>query len=139
MTATKSFITSTALLFAALVAPAQAETPADFQSAWLAEARQSNPSFKTFSAERGQIFFKAQHGGDWRCASCHTDNPAQPGAHVVTKKSIDAMAPATNPRRFSDATKVEKWFRRNCKDVLARTCTAEEKGDVLAYLLAVKP
>lgn len=139
MTATKSFITSAALLFATLVAPAQAEAPADFQSAWLAEARQNNPSFKAFSAERGQTFFKARHGGDWSCSSCHTDNPAQPGAHVVTKKPIDAMAPAANPRRFSDAAKVEKWFRRNCKDVLARACTAEEKGDALAWLLTVKP
>ncbi|MDE2586182.1 MAG: DUF1924 domain-containing protein, partial [Betaproteobacteria bacterium] len=30
-------------------------------------------------------------------------------------------------------------FRRNCKDVLSRACSAEEKGDVLAYLLASRP
>jgi hypothetical protein len=30
---------------------------------------------------------------------------------------------------------VEKWFRRNCNDVLGRTCTPSEKADVMAYLL----
>lgn len=127
------------LLFVSLIAPATAETPADFQTALLAEARQANPSLKTFSAERGQTFFNTTHGADWSCSSCHTRNPAQTGAHIVTKKPIDAMAPSANPRRFSDAAKVEKWFRRNCKDVLSRACSAEEKGDVLAYLLTVKP
>lgn len=139
MSITKSYITIAALLFAGLVAPAHAETPADFQNALLAEARQADPSFKAFSAERGQSFFNSRHGGDWSCSSCHTNNPAQPGAHSVTKKTIDAMAPAANPRRFSDPAKVDKWFRRNCKDVVSRACTAEEKGDVLAYLLTVKP
>jgi len=33
---------------------------------------------------------------------------------------------------------VEKWFRRNCNDVLNRACTASEQGDVLAYLMTVK-
>ena len=47
------------------------------------------------------------------------------------------MAPAANPQRFSDAAKVEKWFKRNCNDVLGRACTAQEKGDVLAYLMSL--
>ena len=34
--------------------------------------------------------------------------------------------------------KVEKWFKRNCNDVLGRVCTPLEKGDVLSYLLTVK-
>jgi len=33
---------------------------------------------------------------------------------------------------------VEKWFKRNCKDVLARECTAQEKADFVAFLIAVK-
>jgi hypothetical protein len=48
------------------------------------------------------------------------------------------MAPAFNPQRFTDAAKVDKWFRRNCKDVLARECSAAEKADVLAWLLSLK-
>lgn len=31
--------------------------------------------------------------------------------------------------------KAEKWFRRNCNDVLDRACTAQEKGNILAYLM----
>jgi hypothetical protein len=34
---------------------------------------------------------------------------------------------------------VDKWFRRNCVDVLERECTAGEKADLLAYLLQIKP
>ena len=39
--------------------------------------------------------------------------------------------------RFTRPDKVEKWFRRNCNDVLGRACTASEKGDVLAYLMSL--
>ena len=46
------------------------------------------------------------------------------------------MAPAANPERFSETKKVEKWFKRNCNDVLDRECTAQEKGDVMSYLMA---
>jgi hypothetical protein len=126
------------LLLSAFAVPAMAETPSDFQAALLAEARQTNPALKAFSAERGQTFFTATHGNEWSCSTCHTRNPAQTGAHDKTKKPIDPLAPSANPRRFTDAAKVDKWFRRNCKDVLARECTPEEKGNVLAYLLTVK-
>lgn len=114
-------------------------SPAELQAAWLAEARQSNPALRAFSAERGRSFFSTTHGSDWSCASCHTNNPGQGGSHAVTRKLIEPLAPAANPRRFSDAAKVDKWFGRNCKDVLGRACTPEEKGDLLAYLLTVKP
>jgi len=32
---------------------------------------------------------------------------------------------------------VAKWFRRNCKTVLGRECTAQEKGDILTYLSSI--
>ena len=51
---------------------------------------------------------------------------------------IRALAPAANAQRFTDAAKVEKWFKRNCNEVLERACTAQEKGDVLAYLMSLK-
>ena len=47
------------------------------------------------------------------------------------------MSAGVNPARFSDAAKVDKWFRRNCNDVLQRECSASEKADVLAYLIGV--
>jgi hypothetical protein len=46
------------------------------------------------------------------------------------------MAPSANKERFTDVKKIEKWFKRNCNDVLARECTAQEKGDFLKYLLS---
>lgn len=90
-------------------------------------------------AERGRVFFTSRQGGEWSCASCHGNPPTQPGKHASTGKSIDPMAPATNPNVFTDTAKVDKWFRRNCKDVLARECSAGEKADVLAYLIGLRP
>ncbi len=87
----------------------------------------------------GQQFFTTTHGREWSCASCHGTVPTQTGKHASTGKPIGAMAPAFNPERFTDAAKTEKWFRRNCNDVLGRTCTAAEKADVLAWLMTLKP
>lgn len=88
-------------------------------------------------AERGRIFFTSRHGGEWSCASCHGNPPTGAGKHAGTGKSIAALAPAFNPQSFTDSAKVDKWFRRNCKDVAQRECTATEKADVLAYLLSL--
>ena len=59
-------------------------------------------------------------------------------AVASTDKAIEPLAPAVNPKRFTDSAKVEKWFRRNCKDVLARECSAGEKADVLAWLITLR-
>lgn len=83
--------------------------------------------------------FTGKHGGDLSCASCHGAPPTSQGRHASTGKVIEALAPAFNPLRFTDTAKVDKWFARNCKDVLARECTALEKADVLAYLANLKP
>jgi hypothetical protein len=56
----------------------------------------------------------------------------------VTGKSIEALAPSANANRFTDTSKTEKWFKRNCKDVFSRECTAQEKADIVAWLLTVK-
>ena len=117
--------------------PARAEHPQDFLLTFAAQANMDNTVFAGFDASRGEQFFKSRHGGDWSCSVCHTDNPAATGKHAVTKKVIEPLAPSANPARFTNATKVEKWFKRNCKDVLKRECTAQEKGDVLAYLLSL--
>ncbi|MBE0620982.1 MAG: DUF1924 domain-containing protein [Burkholderiales bacterium] len=112
-------------------------TPAEIQKTYEAEARAAAPAFDGFSAERGQRFFSSTHGNDWSCSTCHTTKPSEPGRHATTGKDIAPMATAANPQRFTDAAKVEKWFRRNCKDVLGRACAAREKGDVLAYLMSL--
>ena len=45
---------------------------------------------------------------------------------------------AANKARFTDTPTVEKWFKRNCQDVLERECTAQEKGDFMTYVLSIK-
>ncbi len=118
---------------------AAAISPAELQTSLAAEARQADPAFREFSAQRGETFYRAKHGGDWSCSTCHTDNPAMPGNHAVTNKAVKPLAPAANPDRFTNPEKVAKWFKRNCNDVLKRACTAQEKGDLVAWLLTVKP
>lgn len=90
-------------------------------------------------AGKGQQFFTSQHGREWACASCHGAKPTGEGQHAATGRPIRPLAPAFNPERFTDAAKTEKWFRRNCNDVVGRECTAAEKADVLAWLLTFKP
>ena len=88
---------------------------------------------------RGQQIFTTKHGKEWSCSSCHTAIPTVNGKHASTGKAIDPMAPAANPAAFTSTAKVDKWFRRNCNDVIRRECSAPEKADVLAYLLSLKP
>lgn len=118
-----------ATLFAA---GAQAEVPRDLLARFELEAGAAA------SAERGARFFTAKQGGEWSCASCHTERPTQAGRHARTDKTIAPLAPAANGERFTDAAKVDKWFRRNCNDTLNRLCSAQEKADVMAWLLALK-
>jgi hypothetical protein len=117
---------------------AHAATPADIARSYEADARQASSGFTGFSPERGKAFFQATHGAEWSCSSCHTDKPTAPGRHARTGKTISPLAPAADPERFTSLAQTEKWFRRNCNDVLNRACTAQEKGDVLAYLMQLK-
>jgi hypothetical protein len=59
-------------------------------------------------------------------------------AGTPRRAEIAPLAPAANPQRFTSLEKADKWFKRNCNDVLGRPCTSEEKGDVLAYLMSLK-
>ena len=120
----------TLLLFASL--QAMAATPAELLVGYAAQAGQ--PA----NAAKGEAFFKASHGQEWQCTSCHGKSPMVGGRHASTDKAIEPLASAANAKRFTDSAKVEKWFRRNCKDVLARECTAAEKADVLAWLISVR-
>ena len=121
----------------ALALPLSAVAANPVQDSYRAAAKQDNPAFKDFSAAAGQKFYNAK-GAELSCASCHTDSPMAAGKHAKTNKDILPLAPAANPKRFTDAANVEKWFKRNCNDVLARACTAQEKGDFMAYVLSVK-
>ena len=77
--------------------------------------------------------------GVMAAGSCHGASASQDGKHASTGKVIRPLAPGFNPERLTDPSKVEKWFKRNCKDVLERECSASEKADVMAWLISVKP
>jgi len=94
---------------------------------------------KDFSVAAGEKFWGAPHpdpaGGEPRkCALCHTTDLRVTGKHAVTGKAIKPLSPAVNPERLSDAAKIEKWLERNCKWTLGRSCTPQEKGDVLVMI-----
>lgn len=101
-----------------------------------------NPAFKDFSATAGETFYHASvkhsSGSQISCATCHTSSPRNAGKHAKTAKEIPPLAPSVNKSRFTDSVNAEKWFKRNCQDVLERACTAQEKGNFLAYILSVK-
>ena len=117
---------------AALSPLAQAVTPAEQLATYSGQA--ATPA----QPARGQQLFTTKHGKDWSCASCHSATPTIEGKHASTAKVIAPLAPAFNAERFADTAKTEKWFRRNCNDVMGRECTAAEKADVLSWLLTLK-
>jgi uncharacterized membrane protein len=119
-----------ALLGGALAA--QAATPAELLAGYTAQA--GAPA----QAARGQAFFTSKHGKEWSCSSCHGATPTAAGQHASTSKAIKPLAPSANAERFTELAKSEKWFRRNCNDVVGRECTAAEKADVLAWLMTLK-
>ena len=128
---------ATAVIALSVASFARAETPADFLRSFEAAAKQDAAGFAGFSAQRGEAFFKKPHGREWSCASCHTPNPTATGEHAKTNKPIAPLAPTANAERFARPDKVEKWFKRNCNDVVGRACTPLEKGDVLSYLMSL--
>jgi hypothetical protein len=112
-----------------------AATPADLLAHYTAQAG-APPS-----PERGQKLFTTNFGKEmgWSCSSCHGEVPTGQGHDQMTEKSIQPMAPAVNPARFTDRYKVENAFRLNCKDVVGRECTAAEKADIISWLMSLKP
>jgi hypothetical protein len=114
-----------------LVKAAFSAAPKDVLMAYEASSSKSSPA-------RGEQFFNTKHGKEWSCASCHENLPNHDTKHIVTGKIIKPLSPNVNPERFVDQAKADKWFKRNCNDVLARECTAQEKADVLAWLMTVK-
>lgn len=125
---------------ALLAAPlsALAVTPQQMLSAYAAEAARTQPGF-TPSAERGRQFFLQRHKVSEKtpaCSTCHTEDPRNAGSHAITSKPIEPLAPAANAERFTGEAKTEKWFRRNCTEVIGRECTPAEKADFIKFLLS---
>jgi mono/diheme cytochrome c family protein len=92
------------------------------------------------SPENGQALFLADHGTGKpetpSCTTCHTADPTK-GGQARTGKPIEPLAPSANAERFTDTAFVEKWFGRNCNSVLGRDCSAQEKADLIAWLMTL--
>ncbi len=121
------------VLLVALPLFAQADAASELETEYQAQGASS------FNATAGKTlwnttFIDAKTGKERSCGSCHTNDLTKQGKHERTGKAIEPMAPSTNPQRLTDVKKIKKWFVRNCKWTLGRECTAQEKGDVLAFL-----
>jgi Domain of unknown function (DUF1924) len=130
------------LLFVAVVAaaPAWGQSARDaIIAGYLAAAKAAEPGLAGFSAARGEALFRGKPGGGKpdtpSCTTCHGEQATAAGQNVKTSKAIEPMAVSKNPQRYTNAEDVEKWFLRNCKEVLGRVCTPKEKGDFIAYML----
>ena len=125
------------LMFMAGTSSVLAETPAGLVAGYAAEAAKEMSGF-TPSAKRGHSFFTREWGVSQKmpnCTVCHGRNLNIDGKHVITDKRIAPVSPAVNPERFTSYTKVEKWFKRNCTEVVGRECTAAEKADFIQFII----
>ena len=130
----RQLVSLAAILLAAIFSmPAMGQTTAQSQLADLEAATNAKGD-----SARGRIFFTSAHANDWSCATCHRAPPITAGEHASTGKRIAPLAPAANADAFTSQRRTDKWFRRNCNDVLDRNCTDQEKANVLAYLLSLK-
>jgi Domain of unknown function (DUF1924) len=129
------YILTTLILTVFMSAAASATTATDELF-----ARYKSEGASSFSAEQGKADWnregKVEDGVKMTCTTCHGNDLTKSGKHNKTGKVIEPMAPSINPERFTDARKIEKWFKRNCNDAWGRECTAQEKGDVLKFLLS---
>lgn len=100
-------------------------------------AKVANPAFSGFSAARGEklhvTHFALGKPDTPACTSCHGNDPRAAGK-TLTGKVIEPVALSISPGRYADPAKVEKWFKRNCNEVLGRECTPLEKGDWLTFV-----
>jgi hypothetical protein len=121
-----------------LAQAASAGSPQPPLEVYAAQAKAADPAFSGFSAERGETLFKSNFSGGKpdtpSCSTCHTTDPKKPG-QTRAGKPIDPMAVSVSPNRYTDLEKTEKWFGRNCRNVLGRDCAATEKGDFITFML----
>lgn len=111
----------------------------DLLAQYATAAGKETPAFSGFSAARGKTLHTQKFAGGKpdtpACTTCHGENTRGAG-RTLTGKAIEAVAVSATPQRYTDPAKVEKWFKRNCNEVLGRTCTAQEKGDWLSYMIS---
>lgn len=103
-------------------------------------AQRVDPAFKPSAIEGKQFFNRmfTNDGHEVACASCHTQNPADEGKNIVTKKPIKPLSPVVNTERFTDIHDVEDNFTEHCNDIVGADCSAQQKANFITYLLTEK-
>ena len=90
-----------------------------------------------FSAARGQVLHTQNFSGGKpdtpSCTTCHGKDTRGAG-RAPTGKAIEPVAVSVTPTRYTDPAKVEKWFKRNCREVVGRECSPGEKADFIAFV-----
>jgi hypothetical protein len=119
-----------------LAGAAQAETPQQILEGLVAQAGSG------IRRARGEKLFRGKFAGG------KTADSVVPPAIPTMPKRLASTSRPTRPSirwprsaqkdRFTDPAKVEKWFKRNCNDVLSRACTPQEKADFTAYMISLK-
>ena len=127
------------IVLASTLAPATAgESAQSLLDFYANEAKASDPGFSRFSTERGEHLFRTNFSTSKpdtpSCTTCHTRDATKTG-QTRAGKDIEPMAASASPKRYTDQAKTEKWFGRNCNNVLGRECTATEKGDFITFML----
>src|SRR5271156_745477 len=139
MKATDCRLISIVVLACAFVPATAGESPKSLLDFYANEAKTSDPGFSGFSAERGERLFRGKFSTGKpdtpSCTTCHTADPRKTG-QTRAGKDIEPMAASASPERYTDQAKTEKWFGRNCNNVLGRDCTATEKGDFITFMLS---
>ena len=132
----KLLLAATLALSSAMIIAAPRD---DLLSDYAAATKKVDPAFAGFSAARGEAFHRRSFAGGKAdtpaCTSCHSEDP-RGGGRTPAGKAIDPVALSAAPGRYADPAKVEKWFKRNCKEVLGRECTPQEKGDWLSFMFS---
>ena len=106
------------------------------------KVQKENPNFSGFDYKRGEMIFTTKQigkkGKPISCVSCHTNDLTKDGENTSTGKVIKPLSPKSNSQRFTKVKDIKKWIRRNFKDVYNRVGTAQEKGDVITYIINQK-
>ncbi len=127
----------TVLILSCLPFTVSANSLADQLAAYATTARTASPAFTGFSAVRGETLHTRSFGSGKpdtpACTSCHGKDTRAAG-QTLSGKRIEPVALSASPARYADLAKVEKWFKRNCTEVIGRECTAQEKGDWLTFV-----
>lgn len=117
--------------------PTQAASIDSLIQHYAQEAQATTPNLSQFEASEGETLYFATFttgkADTPSCTACHGQDPRQSGETRAGKR-IEPMAVSANGQRYTDLKKTEKWFRRNCKSVLGRECTAIEKGNFLLFM-----